>query len=100
MSLLRPNISVSFGGVKAVRELSFAVEAGEVFSIVGPNGAGKTTMFNLISRIYDMRTTVPSPSTAGTSALCRPMHIAELGIARTFQNTELFEHGRRCSRTC
>ena len=54
MSLLvAEEISVQFGGVKAVQEVSFAVEPGEVFSIVGPNGAGKTTIFNLISRIYD-----------------------------------------------
>lgn len=91
MSLLRAEkISVHFGGVKAVQEVSFAVERGEVFSIVGPNGAGKTTIFNLISRIYDCThgqvffdnediTTVPTHK------------IAELGIARTFQNTELFE---------
>jgi len=91
LSLLRAEkISVHFGGVKAVQEVSFAVERGEVFSIVGPNGAGKTTIFNLISRIYDCThgqvffdnediTTVPTHK------------IAELGIARTFQNTELFE---------
>lgn len=91
MSLLRAEkISVHFGGVKAVQEVSFAVERGEVFTIVGPNGAGKTTIFNLISRIYDCThgqvffdnediTTVPTHK------------IAELGIARTFQNTELFE---------
>ena len=54
MSLLRADeLSVHFGGVKAVQEVSFTVEEGEVFSIVGPNGAGKTTIFNLISRIYD-----------------------------------------------
>ena len=55
MTLLAANgISVSFGGVKAVQDVSFAVDRGQVFSIVGPNGAGKTTIFNLISRIYDV----------------------------------------------
>ena len=88
--LVADNLSVSFGGVKAVRELTFAVEPGEVFSIVGPNGAGKTTVFNLISRIYD----VDEGAIAfdGREVTGLPAHgIAELGIARTFQNTELFE---------
>ena len=91
MSLLRADsLSVSFGGVKAVRELSFAVEPGEVFSIVGPNGAGKTTVFNLISRIYDVDE--GAIAFAGQDITGLPAHgIAEIGIARTFQNTELFE---------
>lgn len=92
MSLLRmENASLSFGGIKAVRDVSFDVQKGEVFSIIGPNGAGKTTLFNLISRLYDCDeghlylddldfTHTPSH------------HIAALGIARTFQNTELFDH--------
>ncbi|NIP14028.1 MAG: ATP-binding cassette domain-containing protein [Pseudomonadales bacterium] len=84
------DIAVSFGGIKAVHDLSFAVEEGEVFSIVGPNGAGKTTIFNLISRIYD----VDQGSLAfdGKDITGLPAYaVAELGIARTFQNTELFE---------
>ena len=88
--LIADNLSVSFGGVKAVRELSFAVEPGEVFSIVGPNGAGKTTVFNLISRIYDVDEGAIAFDGQDITGL--PAHgIAELGIARTFQNTELFE---------
>src|SRR5262249_15376960 len=47
------DLGVSFGGIRAVDSVSFAVEAGQVFTIIGPNGAGKTTIFNLISRIYD-----------------------------------------------
>ena len=91
MSLLRVDgIGVSFGGVCAVRDLSFAVDAGEVFSIVGPNGAGKTTVFNLISRIY--RSDQGGILFDGRDITRVPAHaIAELGIARTFQNTELFE---------
>jgi branched-chain amino acid transport system ATP-binding protein len=88
--LVAEELSVHFGGVKAVQDVSFAVEAGEVFSIVGPNGAGKTTIFNLISRIYD--STHGTISFEGRDITRIATHnIAELGIARTFQNTELFE---------
>jgi branched-chain amino acid transport system ATP-binding protein len=83
------DISVRFGGIRAVDTVSFDVRKGEVFSIVGPNGAGKTTIFNLISRIYNV--------TSGTLALedkeftnAAPWRIAGMGIARTFQNIELF----------
>ena len=91
MTLLAANgISVSFGGVKAVQDVSFAVDRGQVFSIVGPNGAGKTTIFNLISRIYDVDQ--GSIVFDGRDITGVPGHaVAELGIARTFQNTELFE---------
>ena len=47
------NLSINFGGIKAVDGVSFEVEQGEVFTIIGPNGAGKTTIFNLVSRIYE-----------------------------------------------
>ena len=107
MSLLRvENLSIAFGGVKAVDGVGSEVREGEVFTIIGPNGAGKTTVFNLISRIY--------PPTSGRmlfgdTALERvaPHRVAGLGIARTFQNIELFEHatvldnlliGRHCHR--
>ncbi len=91
MSLLQAEeISVHFGGVHAVQEVSFSVAEGEVFSIVGPNGAGKTTIFNLLSRIYDV--THGRVIFAGEDITRVPTHkVAELGIARTFQNTELFE---------
>jgi branched-chain amino acid transport system ATP-binding protein len=82
---------INFGGIRAVDGVTFEVDAGEVFTIIGPNGAGKTTIFNLISRIYD-------PS-AGRLTFCDeditqvpPHEIARRGIARTFQNIELFEH--------
>jgi len=89
------NLSVRFGGVLAVNKVSFDVQQGEVFTLIGPNGAGKTTVFNLISRIY-------TPTTGeidylGPQGLIRlteqlPQAVAGLGIARTFQNIELFEH--------
>ena len=91
MSLLvADKLAVSFGGVKAVQDVSFSVNLGEVFSIVGPNGAGKTTIFNLISRIHDVDH--GSIVFDGLDITRVPTHaIAERGIARTFQNTELFE---------
>ncbi|MFP6817000.1 MAG: ABC transporter ATP-binding protein [Pseudomonadales bacterium] len=91
MSLLvAQDMAVSFGGIRAVHDLNFAVNAGEVFSIVGPNGAGKTTIFNLISRIYDMDNGTLNFNGADITRV--PAHaIAEMGIARTFQNTELFD---------
>jgi branched-chain amino acid transport system ATP-binding protein len=85
------NLSLHFGGLKAVDSVSFAVEKGEILSIIGPNGAGKSSIFNLISRIY--------PPTSGRiffedqDITEQPAYeIAGLGIARTFQNIELFEH--------
>jgi branched-chain amino acid transport system ATP-binding protein len=91
MSLLEiDNVTLRFGGVVAVNQVSFNVEEGEVFALVGPNGAGKSTIFNLISRIYD-----PAEGDIrfdGQSILDKAPHeIARLGIARTFQNIELFE---------
>ena len=83
-------LSLSFGGVKAVRDVSFEIAPGEVFSIVGPNGAGKTTLFNLASRFYDAD--AGSLFFDGQDMTRTPAHrVAELGIARTFQNTELFD---------
>jgi branched-chain amino acid transport system ATP-binding protein len=89
------DLSVRFGGVLAVNKVSFDVRRGEVFTLIGPNGAGKTTVFNLISRIYTP--TTGSIDYWGPEGQLRltdqaPEQIAGLGIARTFQNIELFEH--------
>ena len=85
------NLSVRFGGVLAVNNVSFDVHKGEVFTLIGPNGAGKTTVFNLISRIYEP--TAGEIDYQGKKLTDQPAHaIASLGIARTFQNIELFEH--------
>ena len=85
------NISINFGGIKAVDGVTFDVAKGEVFTIIGPNGAGKTTIFNLMSRIYE-----PSGGKLSFDGIditgVPPHRIAALGIARTFQNIELFEH--------
>ncbi len=85
------DLSVRFGGVLAVSKVGFDVKRGEVFTLIGPNGAGKTTVFNLISRIY---TPTSGTITFEGDPLARhaPHEIAKLGIARTFQNIELFEH--------
>ena len=88
------NLSVRFGGVLAVKDVSFEVQVGEVFTLIGPNGAGKTTVFNLISRIYNPTTgTIDYAGPTGTLRLTdhAAHEVAALGIARTFQNIELFE---------
>ncbi|MCS5626812.1 MAG: ABC transporter ATP-binding protein, partial [Planctomycetes bacterium] len=85
------SLSVSFGGIRAVQDLSFSVDQGEVFSIIGPNGAGKTTVFNLMSRLYEPDRGRMSFNGQEITHFA-PHQIAECGIARTFQNTELFEH--------
>jgi branched-chain amino acid transport system ATP-binding protein len=92
MSLLQvEGLSIHFGGVKAVDNISFSVEPGEVFTIVGPNGAGKSTIFNLISRLYEP--TAGRIIFDGHDITRLPAHdIAGIGIARTFQNIELFDH--------
>lgn len=85
------DLSISFGGIRAVDDVSFEVEEGEVFAIIGPNGAGKTTLFNLVSGIYSPDG--GSVRFAGRYITALPAHrIAPLGLARTFQNIELFEH--------
>ena len=85
------NLSINFGGIKAVDGVTFDVAKGEVFTIIGPNGAGKTTIFNLVSRIY--QPTGGKLVFDGTDITNVPPHrIAALGIARTFQNIELFEN--------
>jgi len=84
-------LSVRFGGVLAVNNVSFDVRRGEVFTLIGPNGAGKTTVFNLISRIYTP--TRGKIVFEGRRLTDLPAHaIAALGVARTFQNIELFEN--------
>jgi branched-chain amino acid transport system ATP-binding protein len=85
------NLSLHFGGLKAVNGVSFAAEKGEILSIIGPNGAGKSTIFNLISRIY--RPTSGKIFFEDQDITEQPAYdIARLGIARTFQNIELFEN--------
>ena len=85
------NLSISFGGIKALQSISFALEKGTVFSIIGPNGAGKTTLFNCINGIY--KPDAGNIRFRGCQLRdLKPDKVARLGIARTFQNIELFNH--------
>ena len=89
MSLLEvKDLSIHFGGVKAVQNVSFTIDAGIVYAVIGPNGAGKTTLFNLITGIYIPTTgtiLLDGESIAGKS----PDELARRGVARTFQNLQI-----------
>jgi len=90
VSLLRvEGLSKEFGGLRAVEGLTFSVSQGKVFSIIGPNGAGKTTLLNLLSGIY-----VPSSGRILVEGRdltrCPPHEYAANGVARTFQNLQVF----------
>src|SRR5215813_8254252 len=82
-------VSKRFGGVRAVEDVSIAVQRGEIASIIGPNGAGKTSLLNMISGFYrpDTGSIVFQGHDISRS---RPAEVAALGIARTFQNIALF----------
>jgi branched-chain amino acid transport system ATP-binding protein len=84
-------LSISFGGLQAVNEVSFAVEEGAIHGLIGPNGAGKTTIFNGVSGLYKpQRGTIRFAGHDLT--LLKPHQVAQCGIARTFQNIELFRN--------
>lgn len=85
------DISLSFGGVRALNHVSFDVKAGELFSIIGPNGAGKTSMLNCISGRYNPQEGRILFKDKEVTKLT-PNHRADLGIGRTFQNLALFSH--------
>ena len=85
------DVRLSFGGLDVLNDVSFHVARSELFAIIGPNGAGKTSIFNCLSGVY-------VPESGSVRFLGReirgmkPHKIAALGMARTFQNVELFEH--------
>src|SRR3989339_127254 len=85
------SLSISFGGIRALEDIGFTMNKGEIFSVIGPNGAGKTTLFNCISGLYQ-----PGQGDivfkGGSITGKKPDAVARLGIARTFQNIELFSH--------
>ncbi|MGE4283814.1 MAG: ABC transporter ATP-binding protein [Clostridia bacterium] len=83
------NVSIRFGGLTAVDQLSFKMEKGQVVSIIGPNGAGKTTVFNLLTGIYPLNEGEIYLNNKRIDGLS-PQDIVSAGMARTFQNIRLF----------
>jgi branched-chain amino acid transport system ATP-binding protein len=93
-------IGITFGGLAALRDVSFSVEEGRIFSVIGPNGAGKTTLFNIITGFLspdEGRIRFEGNQITKTP----PNRIAHLGIVRTFQKTEVFRDltALECART-
>ena len=85
------DVTVRFGGITALSNVTFEVERGHIHALIGPNGAGKTSLFNVISGIY--RPTSGQALFEGhVLNKMKPHRIAGLGVARTFQNIELFQH--------
>jgi branched-chain amino acid transport system ATP-binding protein len=84
-------VSKVFGGLRAVDNVSFVVEEGQVFAMIGPNGAGKTTLFNVLTGLF--KPTDGDIRFKGESIAGKPPHrVARLGITRTFQNIRLFSY--------
>jgi branched-chain amino acid transport system ATP-binding protein len=89
MILEADRLSITFGGVRAIDDVSIAVESGQVFSIIGPNGSGKTTLFNLVSGIYvpnDGNVRLAGETVTGLAS----DQLARRGLSRTFQNLQIF----------
>lgn len=85
------NLSISFGGLRAVDSFSISIEKGELYGLIGPNGAGKTTVFNLLTGVYKPDSGIimlDGKNISGKSAI----EINKAGIARTFQNIRLFRN--------
>lgn len=89
------NISISFGGLKALSAVSLEIERGEIMAIIGPNGAGKTTMLNVINGFYTADEGRIFFEGKQRSRKINPYYVAASGIARTFQNLALFK-GMTC----
>jgi branched-chain amino acid transport system ATP-binding protein len=89
------NLTMNFGGLKALDSINIAIEKGQIAALIGPNGSGKTTFFNCITGIYEpsegqVEITPPGKSTSSLIGL-KPNHVTERGLSRTFQNIRLFE---------
>ena len=85
------NLSISFGGLKAVDNFNVSIEKGQLYGLIGPNGAGKTTVFNLLTGVYkptDGRVLLDGTDITGKSTIS----ISKAGVARTFQNIRLFKN--------
>ena len=91
MALLEvKNLSISFGGLKAVDNFHINIEKGQLYGLIGPNGAGKTTIFNLLTGVYKPNAgsiVLDDVNITGKSTI----EINQAGIARTFQNIRLFK---------
>ncbi|MGD9666173.1 MAG: ABC transporter ATP-binding protein [Synergistaceae bacterium] len=83
------DVNKSFGGVQAVKDMSFVIETGELAGLIGPNGAGKTTIFNLVTGVYDVTSGDIEFKGKNINRL-KTFQVISLGIARTFQNLRLF----------
>jgi branched-chain amino acid transport system ATP-binding protein len=83
-------LGISFGGLKAVNDVSFTVKPGEIVSVIGPNGAGKTTLFNMISGVYQPGSGKVKLNGEDVTAMS-PHLLARRGMCRTFQNLQVFQ---------
>lgn len=83
-------LGISFGGLKAVNDVSFSVKPGEIVSVIGPNGAGKTTLFNMISGVYQPGSGKVILNGEDVTAMS-PHLLARRGMCRTFQNLQVFQ---------
>jgi branched-chain amino acid transport system ATP-binding protein len=84
------DVTMQFGGLRAVNNVSLQVHTGEIVGLIGPNGAGKTTFFNCLTGLY--KPTSGSVSFAGTPLPPKPRLVVRSGMARTFQNIRLFHN--------
>ena len=90
VALQAKELTIQFGGLKAVSALDLTLEKGKIFGLIGPNGAGKTTVFNMLTGVY--RPTSGDVLVNGASIVgLRPWQITRRGVARTFQNIRLFK---------
>jgi branched-chain amino acid transport system ATP-binding protein len=86
------NLSIVFGGLKAVSDLELEIPQGAIFGLIGPNGAGKTTIFNMLTGVYTPTTgTITHGQTGKMLGGLKPFEITRTGVARTFQNIRLFK---------
>jgi branched-chain amino acid transport system ATP-binding protein len=91
MSLLSvEGLGIQFGGLHAVRDVSFSLKAGEIVSVIGPNGAGKTTLFNMISGIYLPQLGAVRLNDEDVTGMAS-FRLARRGLSRTFQNLQIFQ---------
>ncbi len=87
--LVTKNLTMQFGGIRAVSDLNLEIQSGSITALIGPNGAGKTTVFNMLTGVY--QPTAGSIEFEGKSIVgLKPHQITRRGISRTFQNIRLF----------